>query len=329
MKATKLKKLLVKAIKNNKPVLIKGAPGIGKSDIVKQAAAEAGADLIITHPVVEDPTDKKGLPGIVDGQAEFLPYGDLRKMMEVDRLTVVLIDDLGQAPACVQASNMQLLLAREINGKKISDHVVFISATNRREDKAGVTGVLEPIKSRFKTIVQLDVDVDDWCAWALENGVAPEVVAFVRLRPGLMTDPGAPTNDIVNRPSPRTVTNLAEWVALGITDVETLGGAAGTGLATEFVGFLRVWEDLPDMDAVLSDPTNAVVPTEPAAMYAISTAIATMANEDNASSIIQYATRLPDEFGVLAIRDTLRKCPEAANNVDFIQWANDHQEILL
>lgn len=57
-------KQLMKAIKlcfeNKQPLLISGAPGIGKSDIVAQASRELGYDLFIEHPVISDPTDYKG-----------------------------------------------------------------------------------------------------------------------------------------------------------------------------------------------------------------------------------------------------------------------------
>ena len=62
MKATQLQQLLQFSIANNLPILVKGKPGIGKSDIIEQACIDAGADLIISHPVVSDPTDFKGLP---------------------------------------------------------------------------------------------------------------------------------------------------------------------------------------------------------------------------------------------------------------------------
>ena len=99
-------------------------------------------DLIITHPVVEDPTDYKGMPAVVQGDggptASFLPFGELNRMLSATVPTVVMMDDLGQAPPAVQAAVMQLILARQINGRRISDHVSFIAATNRREDRAEV-----------------------------------------------------------------------------------------------------------------------------------------------------------------------------------------------
>jgi len=62
MRAKQLKEAVKFAIRNKYPLLIKGAPGIGKTDIVAQACLETNTELIISHPVVSDPTDFKGLP---------------------------------------------------------------------------------------------------------------------------------------------------------------------------------------------------------------------------------------------------------------------------
>jgi hypothetical protein len=328
MRPAELSALLSKTIPARLPVLIKGAPGVGKTDIVTAAAEAAGANLVLMHPVVSDPTDFKGLPAVVGGKADFLPFGELSALMSAKTDTVAFLDDLGQAPAVVQAAAMQLILARQINGHKISDKVVFCAATNRREDKAGVTSILEPVKSRFATIVELAVNLDDWSKWALAHNVPPEVVAFCRFRPNLFAEPGAPTNDIVNRPCPRTITHLAKLYSIGIRELAPLAGAAGQGFATEFVGFIRIWQSLPSIDGILTAPDKAPVPEEPAALYAVATALAVRATAENAGRIIKYATRLPDEFGVLCVKDMLHRCPAAANNREFIKWGADKSELL-
>lgn len=328
MRATELKKVLATCIRAGLPVLIKGAPGVGKSDIVSQASAECEAELVISHPVVSDPTDFKGLPSVQNGKAEFLPFGDLRRLITAKKRTVAFLDDLGQAPAVVQAAAMQLILARQVNGFKISDKVTFVAATNRREDRAGVTGILEPVKSRFASIVELDINVDDWSTWALAHEVPPEVVAFVRFRPALLMS-GKATNDIVNSPCPRTVTFMGKLLTLGLRSQEVLAGAVGTGFAAEFVGFLKIFESLPSIDGILVDPDRAAVPTDPAALFAVSTALAQKAKAETARQIIRYANRLPDEFGVLTILDSARAYPGIKTNSTFIQWAADHQDILV
>jgi MoxR-like ATPase len=149
MRPTQLSSLLAASFKHRQKVLINGMPGIGKSDIVAQAAADIQADLLISHPAVSDPTDYKGMPAVLpDGRAEFLPFGDLDKLIKANRPTINFLDDIGHAPPAVQAALMQLLLARRVNGHKISDHVVFCGATNDTKHMAGVAGMLEPVKFR-------------------------------------------------------------------------------------------------------------------------------------------------------------------------------------
>jgi len=66
MKQSELKVLLKSAVMMNAPILIVGKPGTGKSDIVAQVALETKYRLIISHPVVADPTDYKGMPWAVE-----------------------------------------------------------------------------------------------------------------------------------------------------------------------------------------------------------------------------------------------------------------------
>src|SRR5262245_29849624 len=125
MTPKQLTSLLASTIPSKLPILITGAPGVGKSDIVDSAAASAGADLIISHPVVSDPTDAKGLPWVANDKksATFLPFGEMKRALDADNLTVWFLDDLGQASPAVQASFMQLILARRINGHQLPEHI--------------------------------------------------------------------------------------------------------------------------------------------------------------------------------------------------------------
>ncbi len=328
MNTKEMKSMLLKAMKAKLPVLIKGAPGIGKSDCVAQVAKELKMNLLISHPVVSDPTDYKGLPGIVDGKAEFLPFGDLRQLIEAKKPTIAFLDDLGQAPAVVQAAAMQLILARKVNGHTISDKVVFVAATNRRQDRAGVTGILEPVKSRFATIVELKADPESWIQWALENEMPAEIIGFIHFRPAMLNKDEA-TADIVNHPCPRTIAYCGKLIQAGLSGVEVLSGAIGEGAAAELVGFIRVYKSLPNIDAILLDPENTIVPDDPAAIYAVVAALVEKATEDNAARVLKYGCRLPSDFSVLLVRDMIRKTRAIQNTKGFIEWATEHQSVLL
>lgn len=327
---TELSSFLAKTISAHLPVLITGAPGIGKSDIVAQAAEAAEADLILSHPAVADPTDAKGLPWAKEGatEATFLPFGDLARAVKAKKPTVWFLDDLGQATPAVQASFMQLLLARQVNGHCLPDCVSFVAATNRRTDRANVSGILEPVKSRFTAIVELRADLDDWCAWALDHDVPPELVAFIRFRPDLLCN-FQPSADLTQSPVPRTWAHCGKLMSLGLPssmELSAYAGAVGEGAAIELVAFLRMFRELPSIDAIMIDPKAAAIPTSPATLYAVTTALASRANAKNFSRLAVYAQRLTDErhgeFAALLLKDALRREPAIAQTPSFVRLAS-------
>jgi hypothetical protein len=331
MKPSELSSTLEFCIKNHYPVLIAGSPGIGKSDIVTKACENLGVNLIISHPVVSDPTDYKGLPFVVDGHAEFLPFGDLRKLIEATEETVFFLDDLGQAPASVQASAMQLLLARQINGHRVSDKVTFVSATNRREDRAGVQGILEPVKSRFASIIELTVDHEDWIKWAIENDMPVELIAFLRFRPDFIND-FKPTREMKNSPCPRTIAFCGKMINQKLPkelEFEVFCGAVGEGFTSEFIAFLKIYRNLPNIDVLIKSPETADVPSDVSTLYALTGALANKANDKNFASIMKYIDRLPTEYGVLFIKDATNRNQKLTYNKAHVDWTTKHYDVLV
>jgi len=332
MKPTALIRILAQAFRNRLKVLIVSSPGIGKSALVTLAAQKAEADLIVMHPAVSDPTDFKGMPAVVKAGArsvaEFLPFGSLRKLVEATALTVCFIDDIGQAPHAVQAALMQLIQAREVDGTRISDHVVFVGATNDSSHMAGVSSILEPVKSRWDTIIPLVADVDDWVAWALQAKIAPQVIAFIRFRPELLNQ-FKPTRELINSPCPRTVESVSKWVSAGIEDSLILAGAAGQGFATEFCAFLSVWRAVPDLDSIIADPSHAMLPDfhNPSLVVALACALSFKINPTNFPNVLTYLERLPKEYEMLAVRDATARDPNLTGTATYTQWALKNQAI--
>ena len=322
MKPTQLSTFLATALKARKKVLIKGKPGVGKSDLVAAACAAAGFTLYIGHPAVSDPTDFKGMPAVTHGgtQAHFLPFGDLQLLIDATVDTAYFLDDLGQAPHSVQAAVMQLILARRVNGHKISDKVVFIGATNDSSHRAGVQSILEPVKSRWHTIVELEPSEDDWLAWAVASGMPESVCGFIRWRPALLCD-FTPTRELTNSPSPRTWAAVGEWLLAGVTDLEVLAGAVGAGAAAEFLGFLRVYEKIPTIAQILANPATAPVPTEPSELFAVGSLLVRKFTPENARACFTYAQRLPKEHEVCLVRDAQRVHEKLRVTKEMTEWA--------
>jgi hypothetical protein len=226
---------------------------------------------------------------------------------------------------------MQLILERRINGHKVSELVTFLAATNRKSDRAGVSGILEPVKSRFVSIVELEPDVEDWVRWAIQQRLPPELIAFIRFRPNLLFD-FKPSTDLNNSPCPRTVHNVSRLMQANLLPelrYEAFTGAAGEGFATELVGFLNIYKDLPDPHSILIDPDRAHVPEDPATLFALSGALAKKAEKSTMQSIVSYAYRLPIEFSVLLVTDSVTHNPDLMETQAFIEWSSANSSVLV
>lgn len=328
MTPSQITTLLTSTLPKQFPVLLTGAPGVGKTSLVAAAADALGMDIVVCHPAVSDPTDAKGLPWFVPGEdsARFVPYGELAEVLSSKTPTVWFWDDLGQASPAVQASYMPWLLARACGSHRLPDHVTIVAATNGREHRAGVSGLLAPVKSRFATIVSVEPTLNDWVDWALTRGLAPEIIAYLRSYPQhLIANEVAP--GLQNEPNPRTWENAARIFSLDLPKalrLPALAGAIGEGAAVEFCAYLEMLSSLVSVDAILTDPTHAPLPEGPSQYYATVTGLAARTDQANFRRCALYIDRIVDagfaEFAVLYVKDSLRRQgPKLTTNADYIR----------
>ena len=331
----KMKKLLTKLpalIRAGEPFLITGAPGIGKTDGITEAGEAADAKVILMHPITSDPTDFKGFPCLikVDGETEarFVTYGDLAKLLTATERTLFFIDDLGQASKAVQAAAMQLVLGRELNGNRISDHVTFGMASNRRSDKAGVVGIIQPLLSRITCIYELDVDVPAWLEWAYANNMPAELIAFVQYRPELLHkfDPNlvdSSGNDLVNQPCPRTVAAVGRLHTLFGNDLDFADGkgAAGEAFATEYLSFLAMIDKLGDLPKRIAAGEDAQCPEDASVLFALSACLSKMAAGNGCFPIIAkwVSDQMPGEFAARFLKDVETQAPDVTERDGYVE----------
>lgn len=327
MKPSAIRTSLAYLIEKQRPAFLWGAPGVGKSDVVKQTAKDLGLELRDVRLALLDPIDLKGFP-VVDNlkkkmswlAADFLP---------TKGKGILFLDELNAAVPTVQAASYQLILDRAIGDYKLPPGWYVMGAGNRAQDRAVVNEMPSALKSRFVHL-DYDVNVDDWNEWAMMNDVHTDVRAFIRFRPNLLHSHDAASNPR-SFPCPRTwkfVDDIYKSKLPQDLEFEMIKGTVGEGASAEFSGFVRLIKDLPTVDEVLLDPSKARLPASPAAMYALVTALDSKTTVSNIPRVMTYVERMSTEFQVLFMRSAMRRDQKLSGTKTFMDWGIKNEAVL-
>src|SRR4051812_30622618 len=161
-------KALVHALARDQSLLLLSPPGVGKSETVAQAAAEAGLPCKSLLGTQIAPEDVSGVPRIVGERSVFCPP----RILLPDEPTpfCLFLDEL---PACapdVQKAFYSLLLERRLGEHKLPEGTWVVAAGNRAEDRALVRTISSALVNRV-IVLQVRVDVKEWLVWAKGAGV--------------------------------------------------------------------------------------------------------------------------------------------------------------
>ena len=323
MKASAVAHALRTLVAARQPVFVWGPPGVGKSSVIAQLAKALNLSLRDIRALLLDPVDLRGLPYVAEGRSKWA----VPEFLPADGAGILFLDELNAAPAMVQAAFYQLVLDRRLGEYMLPDDWVIIAAGNRDGDRAHTNRMPTPLRNRF---VHLDFEVDseEWSEWAIGAGIRPEVIAFIRFRPQLLS---AFDRDANAFPSPRSwefVSRILDSCPDPSVEHEMFAGTVGTGAATEFSGFLRMFRELPNIDAILLNPSGEPVPDSPAAQYAVASALAHRASDTNFDRICLYLDRMPTEFRVLSVRDATLRDQAIKYTAGYTKWAIQNHHVL-
>lgn len=333
MKHSSMVAMAVQLMRAKKPFIVLGPPGVGKTAGLVQAAEQAKMRCIITHPVIQEEVDWRGLPGFVEKDGEtkamFLPFGFLRELTEPDgEPTVVIVDDVGQARMSVQASLMQAVHLREVDGVPIRENVTWVLASNRREDKAAVTGMVSALLDRMVVAVTLDFSHEELAQYLLIKGYEPMLVGFIRVMGAAVVNFDAKDSEFQKQSTPRSIEGFAQLLQMGIQDVEILGGACGSSFATKYITYAKVEKDMPTLEQIVKDPQGTHVPEKRDVLFALMASLASRITPKTLTPGIEYISRCPPEFAVMAMKDLVKKAPDIETQPAFKAWSRKNMKLL-
>lgn len=269
----------------NLPVLLWGQPGIGKSSTLTELARGLDLPLETVIASVHEPSDFSGLPVLgpdPEGQGVTMAPPDWAVRLRRAGDGLLFLDELSSAPPAVQAALLRVVLERRVGSLALPDCVRIVAAANPADSAADGWQLAPPLANRF---IHLDWVHDPAVVVRGLGGTWPRVplprlehsrlgeavnraraaiCGFLTVRPDFTHKmPASAKNRSKAWPSPRTWEMALRLLAFGYATDAVPGavelavrGAIGDGAGFELFAFLER-HDLPDPEALLSDP-NAV-----------------------------------------------------------------------
>ena len=310
-------------INARRPMMIWGPPGVGKSQVAQQVAAKMDMEYMDIRALMIDPVDLRGVPyRDKDDRTRWAPPAFLPPQNSPHK-HLLNLEELPSATPMVQASLYQLILDRMCGEYRLPEGAHVIACGNRENDRGVVHRMPSPLANRLIHI-ELEPSVSEWLQWAAGSNIAPEVLFFVQLRPEFLHQFDA-TSKEMPFPSPRMWEYVSDVVRTKngmdpVTEAAMFRGAVGTGVAGEFLTFLRIWKELPHPKTIIDDPKHAPIPQSPDALIALCGSLFRLASDVTMDSIVTYAQRLRVEIGEFLIGSCVKRTPELQQTRAWVNW---------
>jgi len=229
-----------------------GAPGIGKTDVVKQLAKKLNINLIVWHLATIDPCDFIGVPEIEKIEGRNRSSFALPKIFPLESLDdkggIIFLDELNLANNLVLSAAMRLCLDGEVTDYKVPPKWLIVAAGNRKEDVPSVNDLSSALSNRFAHF-NLVTTVEDWTAWAINKKIMdPAVISYINFNRDAFHYLDPELNQSA-WPSPRTwAKGSREYVLLKNKGVQLskekikliFAQYVGDKWANDFVGYLDI-----------------------------------------------------------------------------------------
>jgi hypothetical protein len=336
--------------------VIWGRVGCGKSQLMQQIASYLGYELFDLRTSDKDPTDIGGTPVpntdtktleyyVSNNLIPFKQYDEKGNYIKPKRKGAILfLDEKDRATIEVGNSCLQLDLDRTINGKELDDDVFVCGAGNADSD-IGTT----PLSSAAATrLIHFFVDttsskaVEGWQTWATQAGLPDWAIAFAEVRKEVFCGEEVEYTEVTEC-TPRTF----EWAVRIQEKCEEIGkhaarkdvvkalvyGAIGQTAGQESMAFRKLKKNVPDIEAIISDPEGTPVPGIDSnggdalgILYITKQFLIERAWNDGSEdreatrAFTTYASRWPEEIKAAFMRGAMKRGLTVAGLQEYKDW---------
>ena len=326
------------------PLMVWGAPGLGKSSILRQVAESLGIGFIDVRLAQREPVDIRGLPVPGEDGVKWLVASEWPR--DPASRGIILFDEITAADRSLQVAAYEFILDRRLGELyQVPPGWYICAAGNRAVDRAVATTMSSALANRFMH-VELEEDVESWIKWARKNDIAPEVMGFIRFKPQLLFNQ---QNENLERgwPSPRSWERVSRMLDLMSGEDEGLVrkmvyGLVGNNAGVEFMEFRKMSLAVDDVLRMMTDPAAVVkIPKGADKLYSFCTALSYYlwrgkdAGEEKRrlDGFFRICLKLPSDFASMTMMDAIagtgkteeKECMEKLfRHPSYRTWAEKH-----
>lgn len=178
-----------------RPVLLMGPPGIGKTQIMEQIASECGIGLVsytITHHTRQSAV---GLPMIKTEEFEGKEYSVTEYTMseiiagvykavkeQGHREGILFIDEINCVSETLIPTMLQFLQCKTFGNQKVPEGWIIVAAGNPPEFNRSVREFDMVTYDRLR-VINIDADLEVWREYAKEREIHNAILSYLDIRP--------------------------------------------------------------------------------------------------------------------------------------------------
>lgn len=336
---------LIETCGHTNTFLFRGAPGVGKSSILKELAQRMPDYLPCYIDCTQLDLSDLAMP-VVDREAMvtmFAPNARFGVGKGKNQPVLVMLDELTKASKAVLNTLLPVILERRLGDVPLPVGSIVFATGNLDSDGVG-DALYGHVANRMTVVDYANPTVDEWLAWASNNDIAPEIMAFAKQFPQVMdryTDlEDGDTNPFIYNPrkgqtkafcSPRSLEKASNLVKqrqrLGDALLPALAGTIGEAAARDMEALIHLADQIPSFDAVCKSPDKTKVPEGIGALFLMAFQLSGRATEQTLDAIMQYVERW-DNFEavtlfVTSLATNKSKVSMACKNRNFTKKASE------
>ena len=301
---------LIRTIGADNTILLRGQPGIGKSDIFKSLRSQLPDHHFCYIDVANLDLGDLGMP-VIDREnmaTNYAPNVRFGVGKDQHKPVVLMLDELGKASRPVMNMLLPVILEHRLGDVSLREGSIVFGTTNLDTDGVG-DNIPAHAFNRMTVATLGNPTSEEWLQWATNNAVPPEIMAFAHQTPEVFDcyadlDPKTKNPYIFNPLtgntkafcSPRSLVKAGNIIKqrniLGDATLPALAGTIGESAARQMDALINLADQLPSFSAIVANPEKTKVPTSAGALFLMAFMLVGKVKDDTLDAVMTYAERM-------------------------------------